>query len=77
MQKIYSIFDKISGLFCPPFQAVNEPVAIRMFNEFCSRTYQKSDYELYYLADFDVETGNLVSSKPVFVSRALDDKKEG
>lgn len=67
---IYSIYDKVAGLYGSPFVCVNEPVAIRQFNHQIASnlTAEPTDFELYCLGEFDINSGCIAAcNKPVFV----------
>lgn len=72
-KKLYSIYDRCSGLFQDPFVAVNDPVAIRMFKTWCSSPELQSvsqDLDLFFVGSIDVHSGEVVgNSKPEFLYR--------
>lgn len=60
--KVFAIFDTKAKYFAVPFLARNEFSAKRMFTESCSAPDTElykypTDYELFYIADFDEDTG--------------------
>ena len=57
----YSIKDVKAQEFGPLFQAKNDDVAKRSFTQYMTgeRVLYIDDYELYCIADFDVETGEV------------------
>lgn len=68
---IYSIYDRVSGLYAEPFYATKEELAVRKFDYFMSNSPMVAlDCELYLLGSYNSETGYLVSyEKPIFVKR--------
>ena len=71
MKKIYCVYDKVSGLYNPPFIAENEATAVRAFNNAMSKSPFPGDMSLYSLGEFcDDTTGEIIASKPEFVCNA-------
>lgn len=72
MQYLYSIFDRVSGLYGSPWTCVSQSVAVRQFDYVVkTRPVDGADLELYQLGSFDPESGALsVFEKPVFVKKA-------
>lgn len=67
--KHYSIFDQITQIYNIPFQAHNHNEAIRMFTTAASDpstnlSKNTSDYDLYYIASYDNETGDYTYQNP-------------
>lgn len=65
--KLYSIFDKVAGVYSSPFGCVNDGVAKRQFSKFCNDADSDlkgsaTDYELYSVGDF-VETAGTLDYK--------------
>lgn len=80
--KLYSIYDRVSGLYSVPFCMQNDGVAKRNFPYICQNDPQykmfPDDLELYYIGIYDTSTGSIFPvDKPVFVMRyereALDE----
>lgn len=70
--KQYVFFDKMSGEYSQPRSFVNDGVAIRDFVRMMGEpqnAHLKDDISLYFVGDFDTETGELsgIPSKPCFV----------
>lgn len=68
--KLYSVRDKVSGLFGAPINDVNDDCAIRGFQIACNTEgtlmYAKpTDFELYSIGSFDEETGAFISQGAV------------
>lgn len=60
--QVFSIFDSASGLYAQPSVMASKGVAIRSFTDQVNDTNSivskhPEDYCLYYLGDFDDETG--------------------
>ena len=54
---IYSIRDKVAGIFNKPFVEVNDASAIRAFTNAVASHPDKDDYELYSLGILDDNSG--------------------
>ncbi|UPW41574.1 nonstructural protein [Peromfec virus RodF8_53] len=66
---IFSVYDKVTGLYGNPFVALNEAVAKRSYAEYCANSYSGPDTQLYLLGEFDQVSGVIIScEKPAFVS---------
>ncbi len=60
MYRVYSIFDRVTGLYGEPFIAVNEEMAKRRFNYLMDNSPMvNADCQLYYLGDFDSVNGTI------------------
>ena len=57
--RLYSVFDKMRNEYNLPFGALNDDIASRDFGFACLKNPFYSDLELYYVGDFNVETGFL------------------
>lgn len=65
LYKLYSIVDTVAEEYGPLFQAKNDGVAIRNFKQFLSKNQvDPSEAELWYIADYDSETGKLFDGSP-------------
>lgn len=69
--KMYSVYDKKTGVYMSPFFANHDAQAVRMFTSACKSqdsllAEYPEDFELYCLAEFDPDSGEI---------RALDGKK--
>lgn len=58
--RMYSVFDKMRVEYNLPFGALNDDIAIRDFGFACLKNPFYSDLELFYVGDFNVETGFLI-----------------
>ena len=59
--EMYSIFDKVAGMYSEPFLAVNEATAVRRFQwQMQNSTMVAGDCALYRVGDFDVDTGDIL-----------------
>lgn len=63
---IYAIKDTITGRFSPIEIRVNDGEAKRWFNNLMAENVNKKDYQLFYLGEYNIETGE-VSSKVDFI----------
>lgn len=67
--RIYTIYDRVAEEAGPIFSAGNDGVALREFNQLIAETFDKSDYKLLYLADFEPKECKLtVQVTPVEVT---------
>lgn len=72
--RLYSIRDKKSG-FLPPTSDVNDETATRNFH-FACQTRDKmfmaypDDYDLFYVGEYDTESGIINPCNPMFVASA-------
>lgn len=61
--RLYSLYDSVAEEFGPLFQAKNDDVALRnviqMFTEMKGKIANAECYHLYYIGDFDNETGKI------------------
>lgn len=56
--QLYSIYDKVAGLFSEPFCAANVALAVRRFNYLMSNSKMvASDCQLYKLGSIDLSSG--------------------
>lgn len=56
--EMYSIFDKVAGMYSEPFLALNEATAVRRFQwQMQQSTMVAGDCALYKVGAFDVDTG--------------------
>lgn len=76
MLKLYTLFDKVAGVYASPSHFVNDGVAKRHFSELMSYDgykNNKSDYELYCIGDFDTKTGFIDAlDKLVLIAKGSD-----
>lgn len=73
--KIFSIKDKKTGAFSPPWQSPTHGSAERAFKTAVNsqeNDYAKypDDFDLYYIADFDDESASYSNNTPVFIISA-------
>uniref|UniRef100_A0AAU8B282 Nonstructural protein n=1 Tax=Dulem virus 156 TaxID=3145633 RepID=A0AAU8B282_9VIRU len=66
---VYSIFDSASGVFTSPTVDLSDESSIRSFSQACSNSgslmnFKPSDFVLYRLGSFNVETGSIDSFSP-------------
>lgn len=81
--RIYSIYDKKAGCFNKPFTHHNDAIATREFQiassdpKIAQLSIFPDDFDLYYLGDFDDQTGTLLQKeKPQFIVAATTFKDE-
>lgn len=77
---VFSVYDRVSGLFGDPWPSINKDCAIRMFKSTMKRNtnYFASDMDLFYLGELDQKTGVLVGlEKPEFIYRMSDAELTG
>lgn len=69
--KMFSIYDRVSGLYGELFFAQKEELAIRRFNYLMKNSPMVApDCDLYCVGDFNSDTGLITAlSKPVFIIR--------
>lgn len=79
---LYSMEDKLAGIYYQPFQCSAHPVALRLFTELTndptSMVYNNpSDYYLVQVGTFDDSTGIISPySAPAIIAHALTLKSE-
>lgn len=69
---MYSMYDRLSGMYGNPYVSYNDASAKRDFVAFCKlpqNQYLSGDMELYKLGEFDSDTGEAVTYKPEFIMR--------
>lgn len=72
--RLYSIRDKKSG-YLPPTSDINDETAIRNFYFACQTRDQMfmafpDDYDLYFVGEYETESGIINSCNPMFVASA-------
>lgn len=55
--QLYVLYDKIAGQYSQPLSFVNQACAERYFVQLMAKQDNPTDYELYYLGEFDPELG--------------------
>ncbi|AXH75290.1 MAG: nonstructural protein [Microviridae sp.] len=75
---MFSIYDKVSELYEPPFVEINRGMALRRIQDLMKghpdSTYSKhpQDYQLCFMGTFNATAGDIISDKPV-VFQELED----
>lgn len=73
-KSLYSVRDRLTE-FGPIFEAPNHDVAKRIFKQSLSSgtAVPIEDLDLYFLGDFDTDSGDVLSSidAPVFIARGV------
>jgi len=56
--RLYTIYDRVAEEAGPLFPAVNDGIAIRNYRNVLEQVpeYQRGDYRLYYIGEFDPHT---------------------
>jgi len=67
--KLYSLFDKAHGAYGAPFQAPNDALAVRSFEEAsmdASHVFAKfpGDFTIFYVGEFDENTATFTPANP-------------
>lgn len=74
--KLYCLFDAVANTFYSPSAFQSDAIAKRSFGDLItSERYNrtKGDYALYYVGDFDSDSGSIVScSAPVIICKGSD-----
>lgn len=66
--KLFSVYDKVSGLYSAPFACSNQAVAVRQFYYAMSQAAMVArDSSLYELGTFDTVTGVIKFNEVQFV----------
>lgn len=68
---IYTVFDRVSGLYCSYgglVLHVNKSSAIRWFCDVMTKHEHAADMDLYYIGSFDSQSGLASVIPPVFVT---------
>lgn len=72
---VYSVRDKLAG-FGQPEVSLNEATMVRAFSQRINTNsvleYSPSDYDLYKIGTFNVDTGEFKAIMPEFVRAGLD-----
>ncbi len=76
-ESIYSIFDAKANAFHTPFFSTNHSTAIRSFEQAAldeghEFNRHSEDYSLWFIGQFDAESGELSSNVPVSIANARD-----
>lgn len=77
--KLYCAFDKVSEVFYPPQMAVNDDSIVRYLNHALNdeAIVPKKDISVYYVGDFDDNTGEVFYVNPtkIYDFREVIDEK--
>lgn len=81
--KIYAVLDNKAKTFNAPFFQPNQVAAVRAFNMEVNRAdplnaihQHPEDFDLYYIGDYNTETGQLLPHEPELLVTAIKLKKE-
>lgn len=71
---IFSIYDRVAGLYAAPFLQVNAAAAKRYFRSVIEKDNSADplDYELFCLGSFDTVKGEIVSHSPNILCKGGD-----
>ena len=71
---IYTIYNKVEGVYSPLDIATNDTIAIRRFKTALNtdKVIYKSDFELYKVGEIDISTFELFPVSKVLVSTYAD-----
>lgn len=59
--EMYSIFDKVAGVYSEPFLSLNEATAFRRFQwQMQQSAMVAGDCALYKVGDFNLDTGEII-----------------
>ncbi len=65
--EVYSIRDRVTGMYGGLVLHVNKASAQRWFSDVCAKDEHAFDYDLYFIGEFDTQTGVFNSDMPAFV----------
>lgn len=74
---IYTIYDRLTGQFHNPFYQINDASAKRFYKNICDADTNKgfsSDWQLFKLGTFNVESGEIIAFKPDYIMGAVDNE---
>jgi hypothetical protein len=66
--EIYTVYDRVSGMYGGLVLHVNKASAIRWFGDIMSKNEHAADMDLYYIGTFDTQDGVASIGSPVFVT---------
>ena len=70
---LYSIYDTVSEVFNKPFTEINDASARRAFAQSLLENPQKTDYQLYHIAEYYDHSGEIISNKaPLKIMTGFD-----
>lgn len=72
---MYSVYDKVSEVFNKPFTEINDNSAKRAFYNSIEENKSKNDYELYYVGQFDDNTGTIKHHESKRIATGFDVKQ--
>lgn len=80
IQNIYTVLDLDAEVYGPPFYAINDTVAIKMYQQMVAKldSAYKFNFKLIHLGWFDPQSGELVSEgiKPLDVNVKIKECKD-
>lgn len=71
-KNLYSIYDKVGCVFHNPFYAINDGSAIRSFTESQDQVKNITEYELYYILQYDDSNGDVTHHECTRIYTGLD-----
>lgn len=66
--EIYTVYDRVSGMYGGLVLHVNKASAIRWFGDIMTNNEHAADMDLYYIGTFDTQDGQSCMASPVFVT---------
>lgn len=68
MKNLYCVYDKVTGVYNPPFVAENNETAVRSFNNAMQKHPFAADMALYALGTFGDDTDGVITAvQPSFI----------
>lgn len=78
---LYSIRDRVACEFGPVQHCKNDAVAVRMFMKAMEKASTPEDYELFHVADMEMDTGEVIGGGarqiPIVVEGFVEDEQNG
>ena len=71
---LFAVYDKIACVFFKPFTEINHASAMRVFDQSIKDKENMEDYDLYVLAEFDDNNGQVDPTKVESIRKGLDVK---
>lgn len=65
--KMFSVYDRVSGSYSDIKLFTKKELAVRWFNNFKNESPFASDLDLYYLGEYNLDTGDIEPVKADFV----------
>ena len=75
IQNMYSVYDKVPEVFNKPFVDLNDASAKRSFFTHLQESKNPTDYELYYVGQFNDATGEIQHRETKRIATGFDNKQ--